>query len=109
MGPNEFVSTSLDQTSCVWNAMDGKLRCSLAGGTQEPVTCVAYLDCSNDLVTGTTSNKVTVRHGIAADAPHFSHKLRSDLIKGSLSSLRVLPMNRMMLIGTDNGGVTLLC
>ncbi len=104
----EIVTTSLDQTVSVWGANDGKLKASLPGA-QEPIHCVAYLPESGDLVTGSTSNRLAVRHGLSVDAPFSSNKIRSDVMKGNLTSMHVLEMNRMLLLGQDNGQIILVC
>jgi WD repeat-containing protein 81 len=107
-GGSEFVSTSLDQTVSVWNSSDGKLRSSLPGA-QEPIACAAYLPESGDLITGSTANRLAVRHGLTAESAFVSNRARSDVLKGNLTSMRALEMNRMLLLGQDNGQIVLIC
>ena len=76
-------------------------------GAQEPVHCVGSL--STNILTGSTANRIGVRHGSTPEAGFTSNKLRADVIKGNLSSMKVLPMNRLLLLGQDNGIVTLIC
>lgn len=37
------------------------------------------------------------------------NRLQSDNIKGTLSSVGLLPENRLLLFGTENGNIELLC
>jgi len=37
-----------------------------------------------------------------------STKLKVNVLRGSLSSIAVLPLNRLMLLGTDTGAVHLI-
>lgn len=100
-----LVSSSLDQTVSVWNAIDGKLRFHLRGPT-EPVHCLgAY--CS-ELISGTTANRIGVHTAIDSAASFSSTRLRSDTFKGVLTTMAVLPLNRLLLLGADSGIITLL-
>ena len=85
-----------------------KLRCSLPG-VQEPASHVEFLPDTKELVIATASNRLTVRHGLAHDSKFHSHKLRSDVLRGNVTAVRCLPMNRLLLLGQDNGSVALLC
>lgn len=101
-----IVSSSLDQTIAVWSAIDGKLKFHLKGAT-EPVHCMALYE--QQLISGTTANKIGVHTAVDVNAVFSSSKLRSDAFKGVLTAMAVLPLNRLLLLGSDNGGITLLC
>ena len=103
----EFATSSLDQTMNIWHSADtGKLKCVLSG-SQEPIHCVGTLE--NNLITGSTGNRVGVRQGFEADSYYTSSKLRSDVIRGNFTAMQVLPMNRLLLLGQENGSITLIC
>ncbi|XP_012220908.1 WD repeat-containing protein 81 [Linepithema humile] len=101
-----IVSSSLDQTIAVWSAVDGKLKFHMKGAT-EPVHCMATYE--QELVIGTTANRIGVYTAVEMTASFSSSKLRSDAFKGVLTAMAVLPLNRLLLLGADNGGITLLC
>ncbi|XP_015184852.1 PREDICTED: WD repeat-containing protein 81 isoform X2 [Polistes dominula] len=101
-----IISSSLDQTIAVWSALDGKLKFHMKG-TTEPVHCMATYE--RGLVIGTTANRIGVYTSIDANAPFSSSKLKSDAFKGVLTAISILPLNRLLLLGADNGGITLLC
>ncbi|XP_011308570.1 WD repeat-containing protein 81 isoform X2 [Fopius arisanus] len=101
-----IVSSSLDQTIAVWSAIDGKLKFHLKG-TTEPVHCMEVYE--QQIISGTTANRIGVHTEISGSAFFSSSKLRSDAFKGVLTAMTVLPLNRLLLLGADNGGITLLC
>ncbi|EFN81514.1 WD repeat-containing protein 81 [Harpegnathos saltator] len=101
-----IVSSSLDQTIAVWSAVDGKLKFHMKGAT-EPVHCMATYE--QELVIGTTANRIGVYTAVEMTASFSSSKLKSDAFKGVLTAMAVLPLNRLLLLGADNGGITLLC
>ncbi|XP_018566395.1 WD repeat-containing protein 81 isoform X2 [Anoplophora glabripennis] len=103
---NTLVSSSLDQTISVWNIWDGKFKFYMRGAT-EPVHCLNVYN--NELISGTTANRVGVHTSIDLDASFSSTKLRSDAFKGLLTSMAVLPLNRLLLLGADTGNINLLC
>lgn len=103
---NEFISTSLDQTVSVWTHPDGKFKCSLPG-SQEPVQFVAT-NC-REIITGSTANRITVRTGTSLDSVYLTSKLRSEILKSSMSAMKFLPMNRLLLVGQENGLIRLIC
>ena len=104
----EFVSTSLDQVISVWNSADGKIKCMLPGA-QEPVHCVSVYEEGEQIITGSTGNRIGVRKGFTADSPYSSSKIKADILKGNMTSMRLLPMNRLLLLGEDTGKIRLLC
>lgn len=101
-----FVSSSLDHAVSVWNAEEAKLHCHLKGST-EPVTCLNLYQ--GEVISGTSASKVNVHSSIDPKASITSTKLRSDTFRGVLASMAVLPLNRLLLLGADNGNITLLC
>ncbi|KAJ8975302.1 hypothetical protein NQ317_011644 [Molorchus minor] len=103
---NTIVSSSLDQTISVWNVSDGKFKFYMRGAT-EPVHCLNIYN--NELISGTTANRIGVHTSVNLDASFSSTKLRSDTFRGLLTSMAVLPLNRLLLLGADTGNITLLC
>ncbi|XP_012271858.1 WD repeat-containing protein 81 [Orussus abietinus] len=101
-----IISSSLDQTVTVWSAIDGKLKFHMKGIT-EPVHCMAIYE--QQLISGTTANRIGVHTAVQASTTFSSTKLRSDTFKGVLTAMTVLPLNRLLLLGADNGGISLLC
>ena len=105
----DFVSSSLDQTVRFWSSVDGggKLVSSLA--VQDPVHCASLLNGA-ELILGSQANRIGV--GLASGGDHgqfHSHKLRSDVVKGNLTTMKALEMNRMLLLGLDNGQTVIMC
>ncbi|XP_046142693.1 WD repeat-containing protein 81 isoform X2 [Osmia bicornis bicornis] len=101
-----IISSSLDETIAVWSALDGKLKFHMKGST-EPVHCMATYE--QELIIGTTANRVGVYSSIETTTSFSSSKLKSDTFKGLLTTMAVLPLNRLLLLGADNGGITLIC
>ncbi|XP_057667773.1 WD repeat-containing protein 81 isoform X2 [Diorhabda carinulata] len=103
---DSLVSSSLDQSTSVWNASDGKLKFHMRG-TTEPVHCLSIHN--NELISGTTGNRIGVHSSITCDASFSNNKLRGDSFKGLLTSMDYLPLNRLLLLGADTGNINLLC
>ncbi|XP_064489636.1 WD repeat-containing protein 81-like isoform X2 [Ornithodoros turicata] len=101
-----FVSSSLDNSVAVWAAEDAKPHSHLKGAT-EPVTCLNL--SQGEVISGTTANKINIHSSIDQRASFTTTKLRSDTFRGILSSMAVLPLNRLLLLGSDNGSITLHC
>lgn len=80
---------------------------SFPRGATEPVHCMETYE--KELVIGTTANRIGVYTAVEMTASFSSSKLRSDAFKGVLTTMAVLPLNRLLLLGADNGGMTLLC
>ncbi|XP_044759214.1 WD repeat-containing protein 81 [Coccinella septempunctata] len=103
---NTLISSSLDQNISVWNVPDGKFKFHMRGST-EPVHCLNIYN--TELISGSTANRIGVHTSIDVDASFSSTKLRSDAFKGLLTSMVLLPLNRLLLLGADTGSISLLC
>jgi hypothetical protein len=102
------VTKSLDQTISKWNTQCGKLIGNI-GCAFEPIHCMTYNQNNEELVVGTPTNKVGVCYSLDRNSVIQFQKLRPDLLKGSLSLLGILPNNNELLIGQDNGMISLIC
>lgn len=76
-------------------------------GTTEPVHCLNIYN--DELISGTTGNRIGVHTSVASEASFSSTKLRSDAFKGMLTSMALLPLNRLLLLGAETGVINLLC
>ncbi|XP_045535632.1 WD repeat-containing protein 81 [Papilio machaon] len=103
---HRLLSSGLDQVTALWRVDDGELIAHLKGST-EPVHCLSVY--YNELISGTTNNRIGVHTSLDQDASFSSTKLRSDTFKGVLTCMSVLPLNRLLLLGSDNGTISLLC
>ncbi|CAM1309662.1 SPTBN5 (predicted) [Pycnogonum litorale] len=103
---NLFVTSSLDYTLSAWTRVESKARCYLKGPT-EPVTCLNFY--KNQVISGTTANRIGVHTSVDSKASYSSVRLRSDTFKGVLTTSAILPLNKLLLLGSDNGNISLLC
>lgn len=107
-------------------------------GHTEPAHLLAPIGMSGRVVSGTTANRLAVHSAYlaASDSANISsvmasdelsnvggcgdanssdgqpmavHRLRSEAFKGALTSLVTLPLNRLLLLGSDSGNITLIC
>lgn len=100
------VSSSLDQSVAAWSTDNGNLKFQLKGPT-EPVHCLNSY--GTELISGTTANRIGVHTSVGDHASFSSNRLRSDTFKGVLTAMGVLPLNRLLLLGSDSGHISLLC
>ncbi|KAF4521699.1 hypothetical protein B566_EDAN012997 [Ephemera danica] len=101
-----MVSSSLDQSVGAWSTDLGNLKFHLKGPT-EPVHCLSSY--GSELISGTTANRIGVHTCVGDQACFSSTRLRSDTFRGVLTAMAVLPLNRLLLLGSDAGHISLLC
>ncbi|XP_032803477.1 WD repeat-containing protein 81 isoform X1 [Petromyzon marinus] len=111
VGSNTLVSSSSDHTLAVWKAMDARLS-HLFRSTPEAAHTWDTLAGNGageagEVIAGTTGNRIFVYPlGDAASGP--ATKLLPENFRGVLSRLAVLPSKRLLLLGSDNGSVSLM-
>ncbi|KAK3093971.1 hypothetical protein FSP39_022380 [Pinctada imbricata] len=101
-----FISTSFDGTVKVWNVNDVK-ECTILKGHTDPVHCFAMY--KGQVISATTGNKIGIHSSTESQASFTSTKLPSTTFRGVLTSMAVLPLNKTLLLGADNGSIRLLC
>lgn len=101
-----FVSTSLDQLVSGWN-WEGRQTASLRS-LPEPVHCVSSFS-QTQVVMGTSANRLIVQSNVETDSPSSVHKLKTDMIKGNLTQMAALTLNKQLLLATDSGNIHLVC
>lgn len=79
----------------------------LLRGPTEPVHLISLY--GDEVITGTTANRIGVHTSVSPTASFSSTRLRSDTFRGVLTTMAVLPLNRLLLLGADNGTIRLLC
>ncbi|CAG0898954.1 unnamed protein product [Cyprideis torosa] len=102
-----FVSSSLDLAVSVWSATDTRLMHHLRTGN-EPLHLVSCAWPRGPLISGSTANRISIHASVMnpVKEPALS-RLTSDSIKGLICSLAPLPLNKLVLLGSDNGSITL--
>jgi len=101
-----LISSSFDQNISVWNLDENKLSYNMRGPT-EPVHSLCTYE--SELISCTTSNRIGIHCGIDSNSDFSSTRLRSDTFKGVVTSMRLLPLNQFLLLGSDSGNIVLLC
>nr|XP_006817040.1 PREDICTED: WD repeat-containing protein 81-like [Saccoglossus kowalevskii] len=105
IGNSHFVTSSIDHHLTVWGE-DGTERAILRG-INEPVHSISVYE--DQIISATTANKLAVHSNVSGGAQlSYCNKLHSEGFKGVLVCMNTLPMNRLLLLGSDNGNIYLL-
>ena len=103
---HHLVSTSLDQLVSGWRWEDGRQAATLRA-LPEPLHCVS--SCHDEIILGSSANRLIIQQSVETDSPSCVHKLKSDIIRGNLTQISVLPLNKQLLLGSDSGSIHLVC
>ncbi len=87
--------------------MISKKKVSLLRGHVEPAHCLGFFKSA--VISATPSNRIGVHSNVTADAAFAVSKLHTDVFKGVLTTMSVLTLNRLLLLGADNGSIKLCC
>ncbi|CAL1537327.1 unnamed protein product [Lymnaea stagnalis] len=102
---SRLLSSAFDQMIKLWNVDTGQ-EVSQTKIQSEPVHCLSiYRD---QLLSATTGNKVSVYSSITESVPYSVSKLKPSTFKGVLTHMSVLPLNKALLLGSDNGMIKLM-
>ncbi|CAG5133520.1 unnamed protein product, partial [Candidula unifasciata] len=100
---SRLLSSAFDQTIKLWNVDTGQEVCP-SKSQAESVHCLSiYRD---QLLTATTANRISVYASVNDSTPFASSKLKS--FKGVVTCISVLPLNKTLLLGADNGTIRLM-
>ncbi|XP_078488031.1 WD repeat-containing protein 81-like isoform X2 [Ciona intestinalis] len=114
ISPTNFLTASMDQTVAHWETTSTTPRMVYRSIT-EPVTTVRTYH--TEIVSSSSSNRINIHRLLntdfqngkgGLDKPTTVTKLRSETLKGTLSTFRILPMKRQLLVSSDSGAISLL-
>ncbi len=106
---DQYVTSYNDGTITVGSIKEkGQLK-NVIKVYNEPVPFLSISD--TQIITGTNSNKIGIHSNLDKSSQHtYSlNKLQPENFKGILSNQIYLPLNRLLLLGSDNGDIKLFC
>ncbi|XP_054758829.2 WD repeat-containing protein 81-like [Lytechinus pictus] len=99
-----FLTSSVDHTMTLWKEDSTKV-CHFRGAA-EPIHCICISD--EQILSATFGNRIGIHTAVNSQASYSCSKLRSDSFKGAIGAISVLPLNKLMLVASDNGSIFLL-
>jgi len=117
LSDTHFITSSL-QTMSLWDVSSGTALVTYKSLHDPLKSLHRYKD---QVISASTANRIMI-HSLPSDIaetggftsrpddidnPKLSVKLRSDVLKGSLSAMSILRMKRQIIVGTDNGSLKL--
>lgn len=102
---SSFITSSVDSGLSLWK--DDGLRLKTLKGPSDPLP--SLLVWGDQLISATVGGRIGV-HSLPEDHSedlYISHKLSSDVFRGNITCLGYLPLNRLLLIGSDTGNIVL--
>ncbi|XP_048586310.1 WD repeat-containing protein 81 isoform X1 [Nematostella vectensis] len=106
LSSNSLVTSSVDQGLSMWKD-DGQRLKSLKGHV-DPLHLLIVL--KNDVISASSTNRIGLHQtgeGYDDELPYTSYKLPVEVFRGNITSLGYLPLNRLLLLGSDTGNITL--
>ena len=79
----------------------------LLKGPTEPVHLLQLYQ--DQVISATTGNRIGHHTYVSKDSVYTSYRLRGDSLRGIVTAMEIMPLNRMMLLGADGGNIRLLC
>ncbi|XP_067941415.1 WD repeat-containing protein 81-like [Watersipora subatra] len=107
-GAKELVTCSTDGQFALWRCDSSTPLCQ-SKLTNELQIC-SMSKFANSIVSASQANRISVHTPYLQEArvqSDVGDKLRADIFKGTLTSMDILPMNRQLILGTDNGSIHL--
>ncbi|UJR33618.1 hypothetical protein I4U23_021053 [Adineta vaga] len=108
---SRFFTSSADGSIFLWNTKE------LAQGN--PISLKSHVDPapfvlttrSGEVIVATQTNKLCIYSNMKGGAQMDSQstRLQSENVKGTVSSMALFPENRLLLFGSENGNIELLC
>ena len=109
LSDDQYVTTYNDGTIAIGSIRDkGQLK-NVIKDWNEPVPFLTINH--NQLITGPSSNKIGIHSNVnkSGQISFSASKLQPDNFKGILSCQNYMPLNRLLLLGSDNGDIKLFC
>lgn len=100
-----FVTSSVDSSLSLWK--DDGMRIWNIKGPSDPLPSILVLQ--DQVISAHMGGKIGVYNFQEphAEVPYFTYKLSSDVFRGVITCLGYLPLNKLLLIGSDTGNIVL--